>query len=171
MLRQWRPEDRGRGTSIWLWLAAMFMVAAAAALGCYSASPPPATPTPSLWPLAAGVGQITASFRPQASRPHFGLDLAAPHGTPVLAVADGIVVSTVRKPRYGRLVVLKHANAVETRYAHLRRFSVREGERVTAGQVIGAVGQSGNATGPHLHYEVRIEGVPVNPERYLPTTR
>ncbi len=139
--------------------------------GCRTAAPPRHTPIPSIWPLEGAVGLVTDHFRPGTARPHLGIDLAAPLGTPVVATADGSVRSAVRRPRYGRLLVLDHADGVQTRYAHLRRFVVREGQRVRAGQVIGTVGRSGNATGPHVHYEVRINGVPVDPAAYLPALR
>lgn len=101
-------------------------------------------------------------------RPHFGIDLAAPSGTPVLAAADGIVEETTRKKESGRLVVLKHAEDYETRYLHLLRFAsqISPGVRVRRGQVIGFVGMTGLATRPHLHFELRRRGVPLDPKKY-----
>jgi murein DD-endopeptidase MepM/ murein hydrolase activator NlpD len=98
---------------------------------------------------------------------HQGIDLAAPKGTPVSATAAGKVVFAGRSGRFGRLVVIDHGGAYETRYAHLKKIKADAGERVERGEVIGTVGRSGNATGYHLHYEVRREGVPVDPRPFL----
>ena len=97
------------------------------------------------------------------SRMHSGVDLAAPAGTPVQATADGIVTAAGWRGGYGILVSLRHGGGVQTRYAHLSAIAVREGTAVKAGQVIGYVGSTGNSTGPHLHYELRVNGQAVNP--------
>ncbi len=114
---------------------------------------------PDAAPLAAGA--ITSSytarrFHPVMRRvlPHWGIDVAAPHGAPVLATADGEVLATFRSPSYGTGVDLRHGTAFITRYAHLSALAVRSGVRVRRGQVIGYVGATGRTTGPHLHYEV-----------------
>jgi murein DD-endopeptidase MepM/ murein hydrolase activator NlpD len=99
---------------------------------------------------------------------HPGFDLAAPTGTTVDAAAAGTVTHAGPAGTYGNLIVIKHANGVETRYAHLSATSVKEGEQVQAGQPIGAVGTTGYSTGPHLHFEVRKDGQTFDPEPLLP---
>jgi murein DD-endopeptidase MepM/ murein hydrolase activator NlpD len=96
---------------------------------------------------------------------HRGVDFAAPPGSPIVAASDGIVESAGPSGAYGNLVVLRHAGIVATAYAHMSRVAraMKPGERVRQGEVIGYVGATGGATGPHLHYEVRINGEPVNP--------
>jgi len=101
---------------------------------------------------------------------HTGVDIDAPYGTPVRAAADGDVSGAEMGAGYGRAVVLDHGHDVLTLYGHLSAIAVVPGEHVTRGQIIGFVGQSGRATGPHLHYEVRVHNVPVNPHKYLRTT-
>ncbi|RJQ45466.1 MAG: hypothetical protein C4538_08545 [Nitrospiraceae bacterium] len=98
-------------------------------------------------------------------RPHHGLDYAAPTGTPVSSVGDGTVVFSGRKGQYGNLVSVKHRNGYVTRYGHLSRIgkNIRNGARVEQGEIIGYVGSTGLATGPHLHYEIRINNRAVNP--------
>lgn len=101
-------------------------------------------------------------------RPHLGVDLAATLGTPVVAVADGVVVEARRKRDAGRLVVLSHRSNLQTRYLHLSRFAnkIRPGVKVRKGETIGYVGMTGLATRPHLHFELRSSGVAVDPENY-----
>lgn len=94
---------------------------------------------------------------------HPGLDIAAPMGAPVRAALDGKVVRAGAAGTYGNLVVLKHADGSETRYAHLSAIAVKPGQTVTAGTHIGDVGSTGRSTGPHLHFEVRRDGRPVDP--------
>jgi murein DD-endopeptidase MepM/ murein hydrolase activator NlpD len=94
---------------------------------------------------------------------HLGIDLAARRGTPVVAAGDGVVIEAGPAIGYGRLIVIDHGDGVTTRYGHLRRMRVKKGQKVAAGQEIGTVGQSGWATGPHLHFEVRIRGQAVDP--------
>jgi murein DD-endopeptidase MepM/ murein hydrolase activator NlpD len=96
-----------------------------------------------------------------------GIDLTAPKGTKVRATADGRVTFAGRSGAFGRLVIIRHENDYETRYAHLKSIAVSKGKKVKRGAVIGTVGKSGNATGFHLHYEVRLQGTPVNPRSYL----
>lgn len=108
---------------------------------------------------------------------HQGQDYSAPVGTPVRAAADGVVyyarvsgrLATKTQPGrgYGRLVKIRHAHGVSTRYAHLRRFRVRRGQTVKRGQILGYVGNTGGSTGPHLHFEVRVEGRALDPLRAL----
>ena len=128
---------------------------------------------PSIWPIE---GRVASSFG-QRQDPingegafHSGIDIDAPYGTPVRAAADGNVSGAVMGAGYGREVVVNHGHDVLTVYGHLSAMSVVPGQHVNRGQVIGYVGQSGRATGPHLHYEVRVHNVPVNPHKYLRTT-
>lgn len=100
-------------------------------------------------------------------RNHQGIDLAAPTGTPIYATADGIVGRADWFSSYGLYVEIDHGADLETRYAHMSRLAVAEGERVRKGDIIGYVGSTGRSTGPHLHYEVRIAGVAVNPIPYM----
>lgn len=107
------------------------------------------------WPVD---GQVTSPYgvRLRGGSPdlHRGVDVAAPHGAPVRAMQNGRVVFAGSRGRYGLCVILEHGSNLRTLYAHLSRIDVRQGARVDGGQVIGAVGATGNATGPHLHFEV-----------------
>jgi murein DD-endopeptidase MepM/ murein hydrolase activator NlpD len=98
---------------------------------------------------------------------HPGLDISAPKGTKVVATADGLVVFAGRRPGYGNLVGIEHKFGISTRYGHLDRYTVRAGQRVKRGDIIGFVGSTGRTTGPHLHYEVRFQNQPLNPLRFL----
>ncbi|MCX5757166.1 MAG: M23 family metallopeptidase [Candidatus Hydrogenedentes bacterium] len=122
---------------------------------------------PSIVPLDVATYRISSHYGMRNGRPHKGVDLNVPKGTPVLAAADGIVLFAGKGRDFGRIVKLCHANGTETWYAHLKSFRVGERDRVRQGERIGRVGKSGNATGPHLHYEVHVKGQPVNPEPYL----
>ncbi|HJT89112.1 MAG TPA: M23 family metallopeptidase [Bryobacteraceae bacterium] len=125
---------------------------------------------PSLWPvdgrLMGGFGERNDPFSGEGEF-HKGVDISAPSGTPVRATADGIVTHSEWSNGYGRLLVIDHGGGIQTYYAHLSRFYVQTGEEVRRGEVVAAVGSSGRVTAPHLHYEVRIGGAPVNPYRYL----
>lgn len=127
--------------------------------------------TPSLWPvigrISSGFGDTRLSSSSGGTRPHMGIDVAAPSGTPVVAPADGLVSFAGREAEYGRLICLDHGHGYSTMFGHLKDLFVQTGDKVKRGQTIGTVGTSGNSTGPHLHYEVRIDGNPVNPARYL----
>jgi len=98
---------------------------------------------------------------------HGGIDIAAPEGTPVYATADGFVGRADYSRSYGNVIYLDHGSDLETRYAHLSDLNVRAGQRVKKGDLIGFVGSTGRSTGPHLHYEVRVDGVAVNPNPYM----
>lgn len=98
---------------------------------------------------------------------HSGLDIAAAPGTPVYAPADGVVSYVGYEPGYGRIISIDHGYGVITRYGHNSRIYVEMGQRVARGDVITAVGSTGRSSGPHVHYEVRVEGVPVNPQKYI----
>jgi murein DD-endopeptidase MepM/ murein hydrolase activator NlpD len=95
------------------------------------------------------------------------LDIAGKEGTEVFAPADGVVIFAGEKSEYGNCVVIDHGRDTATLYGHLQRFIVKVGDKVERGQHIAHLGNSGRSTGPHLHYEVRIGGVPVNPRRYV----
>jgi murein DD-endopeptidase MepM/ murein hydrolase activator NlpD len=101
---------------------------------------------------------------------HKGVDLAAPTGTPVYATADGIIGRADRSRSYGLVIYVDHGADLETRYAHLSKLAVAKGERVRKGDLIGYVGSTGRSTGPHLHYEVRVDGLAVNPIPYMVET-
>lgn len=103
-------------------------------------------------------------------RQHKGVDLAAPVGTPIYATADGIVSRASWFSGYGLFVSLEHGGEMQTRYGHMSRLNVAEGQHVHKGDVIGFVGSTGNSTGPHLHYEVRVDGEAVNPLAYMQTS-
>lgn len=98
---------------------------------------------------------------------HTGLDIAASSGTPIKVVADGTITGASYNGSYGNLVKVDHGNGVETWYAHTSKMYVSVGQKVTAGEVIAAVGSTGNSTGAHLHLEIRINGNHVNPQQYL----
>lgn len=100
-------------------------------------------------------------------RSHKGVDLAAPTGTPIYATADGIVSKAQRFSSYGLYVSIEHGAQLQTRFAHMSRIAVANGQRVKKGEIIGYVGSTGRSTGPHLHYEVRIAGKAVNPIPYM----
>ncbi len=100
-------------------------------------------------------------------RAHKGIDLSAPTGTPIRATADGVVEMADWFGGYGLYVQLDHGAAMETRYGHMSRIAVAQGQQVRKGDVIGYVGSTGRSTGPHLHYEVRVAGEAVNPMPYM----
>ncbi|HUU12578.1 MAG TPA: M23 family metallopeptidase [Terriglobia bacterium] len=125
---------------------------------------------PSVWPVR---GRVTAGFG-QRMDPlsgegafHAGLDVSAPYGSAVEASADGIVFHAGPDAGYGNAVLIDHGYGIHTKYGHLSRVAVVVGQDVKRGQMIGSVGATGRTTGPHLHYEVRINETPVNPSRYL----
>ena len=122
------------------------------------------------WPVR---GKISSYYGNRQGRQfHTGIDIAVSKGTPIKAVADGLVIASGKGldgfSKYGRIVILDHGNGVRTIYAHNSKNNVRLGSCIRAGDVIGEVGNSGNATGTHLHFEIRIDGGPVNPILYLP---
>jgi murein DD-endopeptidase MepM/ murein hydrolase activator NlpD len=126
--------------------------------------------TPGLWPV---MGRLLSSFGtrqdPFFSHQafHTGVDISSPQGTPVHVAADGVVTEANWGGAYGKLIVVDHGNGLQTYYAHLSRIDVIPNQEVRMGQVIGATGMTGRATAPHLHYEVRRGGTPVNPHYYL----
>jgi len=98
---------------------------------------------------------------------HDGIDLAAPDGSPVRAIASGSVIFEGPYKGYGNLVVIRHAGGMTSHYGHCSAFTVKPGQQIKAGQIIAKVGHTGMVTGPHLHFEVRIDGKAQNPERYI----
>lgn len=127
--------------------------------------------TPSIWPI---VGQVSSKFgdtrlsaHSGGPRPHRGMDISAPMGTPIVASADGVVNFVGRGLDFGRLIIIDHGHGFSTKYGHLKKYFVQTGDKVRKGQTIGTAGSSGTSTGPHLHYEVHSLGHPVNPADYL----
>ncbi|WP_240334341.1 M23 family metallopeptidase [Sphingobium estronivorans] len=126
---------------------------------------------PSGLPVAAR--SLTSDFGMRAHpllggfRPHLGVDLAAPAGSPITAMSDGQVSWSGWRGGYGLFVALDHGNGVQTRYGHMSRINVAPGQRVHKGDTIGYVGSTGLSTGPHLHYEMRVNGQAVNPRPLL----
>ena len=111
--------------------------------------------------------RFTSGYGPRWGRMHNGTDFAAPHGTPIRSTADGTVTYVGWQSAYGRLIKIKHDFGIETRYAHLSKFRVKKGQRVSRGQHIGDMGNTGRSTGTHLHYEIRIGGKAINPMKYI----
>jgi murein DD-endopeptidase MepM/ murein hydrolase activator NlpD len=132
-----------------------------------------ATFAPTLWPVA---GRLSGSFGERMDPFtgeggfHRGVDISTEYGTPVRATADGVVIFAGRRSGYGRLVGIDHGFGMTSWYGHLARFNTHEGARLRRGDVVGSVGVSGRSTAPHVHYEVRVNGMPVNPWRYLRTS-
>lgn len=126
--------------------------------------------TPSTWPVR---GWVTSPFGNRMSpfsgilKFHEGLDIAAQTGTPVMAPADGVVVKAGFSTGYGNMVEISHGYGIKTVFAHNSRLNVKAGQRIKRGDIIAYVGDSGSSTGPHLHYEVRMNGLPVNPVKYM----
>ncbi len=125
---------------------------------------------PSLWPIAGRLmshfGKRTDPFTGEGAF-HTGLDISAQSGTPVHVAADGVVRRAEWSGAYGKLVIVDHGNGYQTWYAHLSRYEVIPGQEVRRGQVVAYSGATGRVTSAHLHYEVRREGSPVDPHRYL----
>lgn len=111
--------------------------------------------------------RFTSGFGMRWGRMHNGTDFAAPHGTPIYSTADGVVTHAGWLSGYGRLVKIQHEFGIETRYAHNSKLFVKVGQRVSRGQKIAAMGNTGRSTGTHLHYEIRVGGKPVNPMIYI----
>ena len=130
---------------------------------------PAAQYTPAGFPLRCTKAYVSSAYGMRNGRMHNGIDFAAATGTPVYATADGRVSFAGTQRGYGRIVCVDHAQGYQSCYAHLSRIEVREGQWVRRGEQIGRVGASGNATGPHLHYEIRRHQQAVNPNPYLGT--
>ena len=131
--------------------------------------------TPSIQPV--NLGYMTSPFGSRADpftgkrRMHHGQDFGVLSGTPVYASADGIVKSRNGKTGYGNTIILDHGYGIKTIYAHLSRYAVKQGNEVKRGDIIAYSGNTGRSTGPHLHYEVRVNNVPVNPRHYFLTDK
>jgi murein DD-endopeptidase MepM/ murein hydrolase activator NlpD len=132
-----------------------------------------ANSAPNLWPVE---GQVTGSFGERIDpfngegAFHSGVDIGSSYGHPIVAPADGVVTVTDTMGGYGKTIMIDHGSGISTRYGHLSGFAVTTGQHVQRGDIIGYVGESGRSTGPHLHYEVRINDTPVNPYKYLRMT-
>lgn len=126
--------------------------------------------TPSIWPTK---GYLTNSFgrriHPLTGKRsfHYGQDIATQSGNKIIAPANGVILVSEYRDYYGKMVIIDHNFGYTTRYGHLAAFNVKEGERVTRGQVIGFVGNTGRSTAPHLHYEVRFMGKAINPMNFI----
>ncbi len=127
--------------------------------------------TPSIMPTAGWLSSNFSRSRRHPilhiARPHEGIDVTAPMGAPIVAPASGTIVTVSRERGYGLIVEIDHGNGIVTKYAHCSRALVRKGQKVTRGEVIAAVGNSGLSTGPHLHYEIHINGRVVDPLTYV----
>ncbi len=126
----------------------------------------PSTKPISAFTFTSAFGVRADPFRGSAAM-HAGIDLASPTGTPIYATADGVVDRAEWFGGYGNMVEIDHGKSIATRYGHMSRIVAHEGERVHRGDLIGYVGSTGRSTGPHLHYEVRIDGRAVNPIPFL----
>ena len=122
--------------------------------------------TPSIWP-AAGYVSSPYGLRFNGTEFHQGIDIAAEMGTPIVATADGVVTAAGWNGGYGNMVDVDHGGGIVTRYGHASALAVTVGQQVRRGEVIAYVGSTGRSTGPHVHYEVRVNGAPVNPAAYL----
>jgi len=131
------------------------------------------TYTPSIWPVLGritdGFGERLDPFSGEGAF-HTGVDVGADYGAPVHVTADGMVLDAGQHSGYGRVVIVDHGFGITTWYAHLSSYAVVTGTRVKRGEVIGYAGISGRSTGPHVHYEVRMNNAPVNPWRYMKST-
>jgi len=116
--------------------------------------------------FTSGFGRRTDPFT-NRTRSHNGQDLAGPPGTPILSTGDGVVIYAGRQSGYGNVVKIRHGFGFVTVYAHLNKIIVTQGEKVSKGDVIGGMGSTGRSTGTHLHYEIRVDGSPVNPMQYM----
>ncbi|MGI6459229.1 MAG: M23 family metallopeptidase [Candidatus Hydrogenedentales bacterium] len=164
----------GERATVWALAAAV----AAMGLAACATRPlvlPQAYPVPCIWPTPPTARVITSHFGERrsagggASRLHKGIDISAPKGCPIYATADGFVARAERdRSGYGKHVIVNHAGGYSTLYAHLSEIRVKAGAWVRAGQVVGEAGQTGRASGVHLHYEVRHYGEAIDPRPFLP---
>lgn len=119
------------------------------------------------WPVDDA--RLTRGFLPHKRRPHLGIDLAAKRGTPILAAQGGVVIYTGRDFRgYGKMVMVESGNGWATLYAHMDKILVQEGQKISQGSMVGAMGRTGRATGVHLHFEIRKDRGPIDPLPLLP---
>jgi murein DD-endopeptidase MepM/ murein hydrolase activator NlpD len=126
--------------------------------------------TPSIRPtdgwFSSGFGYRISPFTNQREF-HKGIDIATRIGTPIIAPADGLIVHVGKEGNFGKMIAINHGYNLKTRYGHLNKYRIKKGQHVKRGQIIGEAGNSGRCTGPHLHYEVLLNGVPVNPLRFI----
>jgi murein DD-endopeptidase MepM/ murein hydrolase activator NlpD len=136
-----------------------------------SNTPPTVSPKGMIWPVN---GPVTSGFgwriHPvfHERRFHSGIDISSPYGTPIRSAASGKVVFAGSQTGYGNYVIVYHGGKIATLYAHMSSIGVGDGTQVIQGQTIGRVGCTGYCTGPHVHFEVRVDGNPVDPIRWLP---
>jgi murein DD-endopeptidase MepM/ murein hydrolase activator NlpD len=119
-----------------------------------------------IWPVSNI--DVSSTFGYRSGRLHAGIDLRAPRGTPIKASSNGKVIFSGRKSGFGKIIIIAHANGFETVYAHNSRNLVNTGQSVRQGSVIAKMGRTGNATGSHVHFELRRRGKSIDPKRYLP---
>lgn len=135
-------------------------------------TPASATPAGTVYPLMGTriSSDFGSRFHPVLKRTkhHGGIDLAAPKDSPIRAIREGTVVFADPHGGYGNLIVVVHPDGLTSHYGHCSSIQVRTGQRIRAGQVIGEVGSTGRVTGPHLHFEIRKNGVPLDPENFIP---
>jgi len=126
--------------------------------------------TPSTWPIIGWLTSVYGNRKdPFTGQPdfHTGLDISAEYGTPIKATADGVVESAGYNGNYGNSVVIDHGYGIGTRFGHMSRIAVRPGQKVVRGEIVGYVGATGRATSSHLHYEILLNGSPINPLKFL----
>jgi len=111
-------------------------------------------------------GTVTSKFGVRWGKMHNGIDIGAPFGTPIYSAASGVVSFAGWQQGYGNVIKIDHGGGIETVYGHCEIIYVKNGEKVPSGQKIGAVGSTGNSTGPHVHFEIRVNGTPQNPLNY-----
>jgi murein DD-endopeptidase MepM/ murein hydrolase activator NlpD len=121
--------------------------------------------------ITEGFGSRPDPFDPTERETHLGVDISAPMGSRVMAPADGIIIFSGQRAGYGNMIVIDHKFGMTTRYAHLQRINVQVGQHVSRNEIIGSVGVSGRSTGPHLHYEVWHFNQPVNPLKYVQSSK
>jgi murein DD-endopeptidase MepM/ murein hydrolase activator NlpD len=179
-VKKWTPSTAARLSpprrTVWLFTAFVGLAACVPASRAPGPGPHPAGVeelaqqlSGFIWPLPLnGSSEVTSTFGPRAQRHHDGLDLRARHGDPIFAARDGVVRFSGSLRGYGLTVILDHGGGVSSLYAHASVLYVRRGDTVVRGEVIAAVGATGNATGPHLHFEVMWAGVPFDPLLLLP---
>ena len=136
------------------------------ALARGSAAEAAASTLPQLsWPVD---GVVFSPFGPRRGKFHCGIDISAPRGTPIRAAASGTVARAATRRGFGKSILIEHGNGVMTRYSHCEAMLCKAGDKISAGQVIGKVGRTGRTTGPHLHFEVVIDGKHQDPQKHLP---
>ena len=154
----------------WLW-AAILVCGLMLLTGCSrKVYPSESAAVSKQWCFPLPGAKVISPYGPRGGRQHTGVDLKTKAKDKIYAAFDGEVVFSKKFSGYGNLVRIKHANGLETYYAHNSKNLVKEGQRVKAGQVVALVGQTGRATTPHLHFETRVNGKPQNPANYFDLT-